>query len=310
MKEMIDIYDSKPGDILHIPCHTATQEEILGELLLNNLLGTVEEVGAIIGLTDDPVFVVKVLPQITTSQFARMLVVSRFAGEDKLNVAIPSNINPDSLRQVMYVLMREYCVAYTLRVAQGVLKARIKPGKVTGEGMHVRSLISKLSIHGEIKNITRPPNIKMLAFTQSLRREAIKQGLKVRMNCRHGLIDIRLDDTKCDYENPNTVWGKQKMFDRWADYISYDVPLDIPKDITDAMGRQSIMTCIHKSSHDISLIKKTNTIIKYSARIKKYNGMYSLMVKGKCLKKMTTIDPAVINLLLVPYGLTYEDVAI
>lgn len=309
MKLVTDIYEAKPGDILHIPQHSTTEEEILGELLINSLLGTVEHVGAIIGLTNDPVFVVKVLPQITTAEFARMLIISRFAGEDRLNVAIPSNIKPDSLRQAMYVLMREYCVQYTIRIAEGVLKATLKPGKTTGEGMHVRALIAKLKSSVVINGITRPRNMKMLAFTKSLRREAQKQGVKIRMNCTGGLIDIRLDDGSRLNVDQKTVWGNQRSFEGWLDTIPYDTPRDIPNTFTDIMKRQSIMNCIHRSTHDVSLIKKTNVVIKYSARIKKYNGVYSLMVKGKCLKKMTTIDPAVINLLLVPHGLTYEDVS-
>lgn len=303
--QISDIYDAKVGEVMVL---SEPVDMIYTELLSNLKMGVV---------TPKPngQHIVKMVDTLNASQLAKLLVLGKFCDQDRFVIAIPKEINQHTLKVVMYKLMKEHFVFYKISVSMGYVTATRKAPNLKNNRKYALSSLSRLKdgvVMCERVPVSQFDNAG--SFMQAVRREAAKIGILVTLKFAGGVVEIRLGYTE-EQDDPDFVGNYAQKFNKWLDSIDFGVPTEIPTFLRANAEKSYIKNILHNSDHDVSYRK--GAVIKRTACLRKSGNSVFLRVKGKVAHEFVGATSKnnlaqgqikLVNLLLKPYGMTYEDI--
>lgn len=294
-----DIYDANPGDELSFPSGSALSD-IYAEMLANDKLGRI---------STHPFghHVLNIYENINATDFAKLIVGSKFNSDYKFIAKIPSNVTIPTLRSLIYSMMKYSGLKYKLDFTQTHLIAtkKVMP-TLTGKEL-INELFIGLTVEDpkqvRIERLTSPSSAMTLLY-----REAVLRGIKINIK----ITDEYLTVTKKDGERE---YGESyfSRFKTWLTDLTYDTATQIPDELMTNTTTAYIKTVISKSGFDCKYNK--GLVTKVSVALRRKAGKIDLCAGGRVLKTfdtarvchLTSKDRALVNLLIKPYGKTFEE---
>ena len=299
-----DIYDANVGDVMVM---SEPADMIYTELLANLKMGVVQP-------KPNGQNVVRIVNTLTASELAKLLVYARFCDNERFVIAIPNEINKQTLKVVLYKLMKEQSVFYKISVSMGYLTAIRKGPTLKNNRRYAVSSLTRL-LNSETLCDRVPASMldNVSSFMQAVRREAERMGILIKMSFTGGTVEIRLVDSR-DVYTPKTIGSFTAQFNKWLDSIPFSVPVEIPDFFTDKADKPYIKNILHNSDYDVSY--RRGTVTKMKACLRKSGDSVFLRVNGKTIHQFTgvasknslTADQIkLVDMLLLPYGIKHKD---
>ncbi len=301
--QLYDVYDAKPGDLLVLD---EPEDMIYQELLGNLKLGVV---------TPKPngQHIVNIVDTINASDFAKLLVGGNFCDQDRMVLEIPKGINKDTLRTVVYNLMKAKGVFYKISIDLGYIVAVKKAPTATSNRKIAIMMLKRLTGGFSVVEKTTVNSFDNLgSFMQAVRREAEKMMLKIQIKRMGGNIEVRLGEEGYS-EDKTAVYSKS--FNKWLESIDFGVPVEIPSQLKEAASIGYIRVLLHKSEYDTKLTR--GAVIKLRACLRKAGNSVLLRINGKVAHEFVGVTSKnnlthqqikIVDLMLRPHGLTYEEI--
>lgn len=305
--QLCDLYDAKVGDTMVL---SEPVDMIYTELLSNLKMGVV---------TPKPngQHIVSIVSKLSASDLGKLLVGGNFCDQDRFVIAIPKEVNSNTLKVVLYKLMKEKCVSYKISVSMGYLTAIRKGPTLKSNRRYAALSLRRLTEGSNMNGVDVIPASHYEnagAFMQAMRREAAKAGVVVSLKLNGGKIYASLGK-KEDEDDSEFIGTYANKFNQWLDSIDFGIPVEIPMFLTMNAEKSYIKILLHNSHHDVAYRK--GTVTKRRACLRKAGNSVFLRINGKVAHEfvgatskndLTQQQIKIVDLLLRPHGMTYEEI--
>ena len=281
-----DIYFIKPGQKIVLSQYDTTLTDIYREAVnMDSVLDIQNNVHGD--------YVVSLQSNIRVTDFAKTMVLS---GLDSATMTIPTGMNLGSLKSCMYQLMT---------VSGNHYKMVIDNEKITIAKKEINDISGKIESLpvGEkifIKS-DNPLSTRITAY-----RHAKKIGVTVKIKMSSCGIEVVATEKK--NEDEKDYYNK---FEQWVIALPYNRPHQIPPHLS-RKDDAYIRTCMSKTGLDLEM--KNGVIWRKKCCLKKRKGVIQLKYCDQVIYRFESPGSYIkaehvsrINLLIKPYGLTYED---
>lgn len=298
MNSLSDIYDAQLGDTLVFD-NSVDSFEIYRELLTNEKKG-------VLNSTPDNTQVLTFVDELSMTDFAKILCGSNFNNEDTLSIKIPDGMKPESLKSVVYKHMREAELKYKLTTGLGVITANRRQTAFVS----MQRLFNNLKVGDDPRKLPLTKVRSISSTISRIYRTAVELGVVVKVSSDSTNILI----TKVSDSRDNDSGNFFAELKNWIAGLDYDKQTKIPSHLLEGdVSVAYIKTVISKSGFDCKYSK--GWVTKVSVALRRKAGKIDLCAGGRVLKTfdtarvchLTSKDRALINLLIKPYGKTFEE---
>ena len=297
--DLSDLYGAEPDEILLFSQDTILRD-LYGEALSNNIY---------IDVSEHPLghYVVRVEEKTTPTALADMIVKSEFVSEDVFTLEVPDYINLETLRVMIYKRMKPTRLNYSVGLKGNLFFAKKrelinKIGSIDLDKLFV-SLTLGSSKKLDIKNISNLESTLTRVYSK-----AKETGVTIKINVtEENIIITKVSNSR------NKSDSYFSRFYEWLKSIELDVKCKIPDDLLTNTTTAYIKTVISKSGFDCKYSK--GWVTKVSVALRRKAGKIDLCAGGRVLRTFDTVrvchltrrERALINLLIKPYGKSFED---
>lgn len=298
MNSLSDIYDAQLGDTLVFD-NSVDSFEIYRELLTNEKKG-------VLNSTPDNTQVLTFVDELSMTDFAKILCGSNFNNEDTLSIKIPDGMKPESLKSVVYKHMREAELKYKLTTGLGVITANRRQTAFVS----MQRLFNNLKVGDDPRKLPLTKVRSISSTISRIYRTAVELGVVVKVSSDSTNILI----TKVSDSRDNDSGNYFAELKNWIAGLDYDKQTKIPSHLLEGdVSVAYIKTVISKSGFNCKYSK--GWVTKVSVALRRKAGKIDLCAGGRVLRTFNTVrvchltskDRALINLLIKPYGKTFED---
>ena len=293
---LADIYSANVGDKLVLNKNVTVMDDIYVEAMANNKW---------VLILDHPVnhtYVVEVLNEdnVRNRDILNHVVLNN-DGDDKLYIKIPKHIKQASLRSIMY---GEKMKNFRTSFFEGYMIIEKKVNSFN------KNIISENFNTGDTKTINKADCKNVTSTISHLYKLAANAGIIISIKNTTRSITI----THKGITDTTVIESFTTQINNWLNKLPYDLTVDIPTRFTDMKTAAYINTVLNKSKFATKVY--AGQVTKLKGAIKKSGGKINIIVNERVIKtidkssltSITKRDRALINLLLKPYKMTYEDI--
>lgn len=284
------IFDMQPGDVIHISRDGVSPHDIFTEantcgkwLTISNTLTSNE-------------YKVEYPVTLKAAHIKDQFIQSGFKP-----TLVPEGINQPYLLRIT----RQDSRVGGVRISAGVMS----PLPPDSDSRVLRVLMSLKNSETKVKSIPTKDISNLRSFRSMVYILANKLGIKVKTNLTLDSLTLTLLGDKPEGTSTTNF---SASVTQWLKHIRYDEWTDIPVEFM-SKGEAYLKTVISKSGLDCKY--KKGQVIKLKVAIRRKDKCLDLRVDGQVIKTFSTMrvchlrrhDRALINLLIKPYGKTFED---
>jgi hypothetical protein len=300
LTDMSDIYSANVGDKIVLDKNVTVIDDIYAEALACNKWVSVLD--HLINCT----YVVEVIDPATIKNkiVTTQVIGSKFLGleeEGKASILLPGHINKKSLLSKF----RTITEGYTFTFFEDYLIVTLR-----SDSFSRQFLLAEFN-EGDIKTVNKRECANVKSTISLLYRIASEAGITIKIRNKNSTIEVSHMGV-IDTTTPQTTFTAQ--LNDWLNTMPYDLTVSIPAKFIEAKSLAYINTVVNKSKFNCKC--RAGRITKMSSCLKKTNGTVLVCVKENVVKvinkpsltHLDSKDRKLINLSLLPYKLTYQDI--
>jgi hypothetical protein len=300
LTDMSDIYSANVGDKIVLDKNVTIIDDIYAEALVCNKW---------VSVLDHPIhctYVIEILDPTTIKNkiVTTQVIGGKFLGleeEGRASILLPGHINSQSLLSKF----RTMTDGYTFTCFEDYLIVTLR-----SDSFSRKFLLTEFN-EGDIKTVNKRECANVKSTISLLYRIASELGITVRVRNKNATVEVTHMGV-IDTTVTQTTFTSQ--LNEWLNTMPYDLTVSIPTKFIEAKSLAYINTVVNKSKFNCKC--RAGRITKMSSCLKKTNGTVLVCVKENVVKvinkpsltHLNSKDRKLINLSLLPYKLTYEDV--